>query len=311
MQPVCLLERLHPLVLGVALPCDHRQLALARPDLRRQPARPRAARRRDREGDDERGERRVPLADAYLHCSSLISNMASGLQASRTRLTLRCRDVRVGRLEVLVQDRKLAARVELDDVAGHRPHVDRVPDRARLAFVAGRDPDLLGTDRVAAPVPLEHVRDADEPGHEHRRRVLVDLAGRADLLDPAGVEDGDPVAHRQRLLLVVRHVDERDPDLLLNPSSARSASPGGASGRARRAARRAGAPRAGSRSRARARRAGAGRRRAAPACAGRTSCSRTISSAASGRSRRSRLPTPRTRSPYSTFSPTVMCGNRA
>ena len=35
------------------------------------------------------------------------------------------------------------------------------------------------------------------------------------LLDPAPVHDGDPVAHGQRLLLVVGHVDERDPDLLL------------------------------------------------------------------------------------------------
>ena len=47
-------------------------------------------------------------------------------------------------------------------------------------------------------------------------RVLVDLRGRPDLLDPAAVEHRDPVAHRQRLLLVVRHVDERDPDLLLD-----------------------------------------------------------------------------------------------
>src|SRR5262249_42751067 len=49
---------------------------------------------------------------------------------------------------------------------------------------------------------------------------LVDGLRRTDLLDPALVEDGEPVAHRQRLLLVVCHVDERDPDLTdgaLNP----------------------------------------------------------------------------------------------
>ena len=35
-------------------------------------------------------------------------------------------------------------------------------------------------------------------------------SGRAELLDPPGVHDRDPVAHRERLLLVVGHVDERD-----------------------------------------------------------------------------------------------------
>ncbi len=49
-----------------------------------------------------------------------------------------------------------------------------------------------------------------------RRRPLVQLLGRAELLDPAAVHDRDPVAHRQRLLLVVGHVHERDPDLGLD-----------------------------------------------------------------------------------------------
>ena len=35
------------------------------------------------------------------------------------------------------------------------------------------------------------------------------------LLDPAVAHDDDHVAHRQRLLLVVGHVDEGDPDLAL------------------------------------------------------------------------------------------------
>ena len=34
-----------------------------------------------------------------------------------------------------------------------------------------------------------------------------------ELLDPALVEDRDPVAHDQRLLLVVRHVDDRGAEL--------------------------------------------------------------------------------------------------
>ena len=50
-----------------------------------------------------------------------------------------------------------------------------------------------------------------------RRGPLVELLRRAELLDLPAAHDGDPVAHRQRLLLVVGDVDERDPDLDLDP----------------------------------------------------------------------------------------------
>ena len=39
---------------------------------------------------------------------------------------------------------------------------------------------------------------------------VVELARRGELLDPALVEHRDAIGHRQRLALVVRHVDERD-----------------------------------------------------------------------------------------------------
>ena len=47
--------------------------------------------------------------------------------------------------------------------------------------------------------------------------MLVDLARAADLLDLPAVHDGDPVGHRERLFLIVRHVDERRPELVLDP----------------------------------------------------------------------------------------------
>ena len=76
--------------------------------------------------------------------------------------------------------------------------------------------------RVRSPRALlddggHQVRDADEPGHEGRRRALVDGLGLVHLLDLAAVHHRDPVGHRERLLLVVRHVDERDADLALDP----------------------------------------------------------------------------------------------
>ncbi len=46
--------------------------------------------------------------------------------------------------------------------------------------------------------------------------MVVDLARTADLLHATGVHDGDPVGHRERLFLVVRHVDERRPELALD-----------------------------------------------------------------------------------------------
>ena len=63
----------------------------------------------------------------------------------------------------------------------------------------------------------EQVRRADEVRDEPGRRSLVELLRRAELLHPAGVHHRDPVAHRERLLLVVGHVHERDPDLGLDP----------------------------------------------------------------------------------------------
>ncbi len=47
-------------------------------------------------------------------------------------------------------------------------------------------------------------------------RPLVDIGGRADLFDPPVVEDRKPVAHRERFLLVVRDVDEREAHRLLD-----------------------------------------------------------------------------------------------
>ena len=42
-------------------------------------------------------------------------------------------------------------------------------------------------------------------------------SGAPDLLHLAAVHDRDPVGQRERLLLVVGHVHERDPDLELDP----------------------------------------------------------------------------------------------
>ncbi len=54
-----------------------------------------------------------------------------------------------------------------------------------------------------------HRRRADEGGDEEVRGLLVDLERRPHLLELAVLHDGDAVAHRHRLDLVVRDVDRR------------------------------------------------------------------------------------------------------
>ena len=49
-----------------------------------------------------------------------------------------------------------------------------------------------------------------------RRREVVDLERRPDLLDPAVAHDHDPVGQRERLLLVVGDVHGGDPELALD-----------------------------------------------------------------------------------------------
>ena len=58
---------------------------------------------------------------------------------------------------------------------------------------------------------------AEEVRHELGPRALVEVGRAAGLLDPAVVHHGDRVGHRHGLLLVVRDVHERDPDVLLDP----------------------------------------------------------------------------------------------
>ena len=62
-----------------------------------------------------------------------------------------------------------------------------------------------------------HARRAEEPGDEARRRPLEQIERRALLLDHAVAHQHDPVGERHRLDLVVRDVDHRGGDLLMQP----------------------------------------------------------------------------------------------
>ena len=61
----------------------------------------------------------------------------------------------------------------------------------------------------------EHVRLTDERGDERTRRLVVELVRCGELLDPALVDHGDAIGHHQRFLLVVRDVENRHAERLL------------------------------------------------------------------------------------------------
>ena len=60
-----------------------------------------------------------------------------------------------------------------------------------------------------------HRRRADEAAHEEVDGALVEILRRRDLLELALAHHRDAIAHRHRLDLVVRDVDRRDPELVL------------------------------------------------------------------------------------------------
>ena len=96
----------------------------------------------------------------------------------------------------------------------HHLHLAARVGRALLcAQRAVADLDRAGRAVLADRRRVEQVRDTQEVGDEDRIRLLVDRLRRGRLLDAALVHHRDPVAHRERLALVVRDEDERDPEL--------------------------------------------------------------------------------------------------
>ena len=95
------------------------------------------------------------------------------------------------------------------------------------ALPSDRQRQVHAADTVAAAAErrcFQNVDLAQKVGDERRRRTLVHLAGRADLLDDAVIHHDDAIGHRQRLFLIVRHHDRRHaqpslqlPDLAAQP----------------------------------------------------------------------------------------------
>src|SRR4051794_6544626 len=130
-------------------------------------------------------------------------------------------DEREVRLEVearLVADERsvlevLRADAEQDVAGGHAAALLReveLAEREAHAVVLHR-----GREEV-------HGRRADEPGDEQVDRVVVELLRRVDLLQDARAHHSDAVAERERLGLVVRDVDHRRAEAVLQPRDLRA-----------------------------------------------------------------------------------------
>ena len=117
----------------------------------------------------------------------------------------------------------IVGRVPFDAVAswmscGRMPTITRPVEPADGPSVgAERDPESGERDRVAVELGLDEVHRgrADERGDEEVRRLAVERLRTIDLLHGAGAHHRDARAERHRLDLVVRDVDGRDPETLV------------------------------------------------------------------------------------------------
>src|SRR5947209_8664020 len=69
---------------------------------------------------------------------------------------------------------------------------------------------------LALDSEVEHVSIAHETRDVQIRRLRIDFRRRADLLHDAVFHHDDPVGERQGLILIVRHIDGRAPELTMD-----------------------------------------------------------------------------------------------
>jgi hypothetical protein len=93
------------------------------------------------------------------------------------------------------------------------PGVEQVGcEREGLPARVGSQAPVLSRERCFHEV---HRRAPDEAADEKVDRMVVELLRRSDLLKLPLAHDGDAIAHRHRLDLVVRDVDRRDTEVVL------------------------------------------------------------------------------------------------
>ena len=86
------------------------------------------------------------------------------------------------------------------------------------AGAAHHQATLAGDRVVRTPDSFQNVGAAYEAGDELRLRPLIDVFRRSGLFDAAIVHDNDHVGRGHRLRLVVRHIDGRIAEFVMQPA---------------------------------------------------------------------------------------------
>src|SRR5437660_1333977 len=117
----------------------------------------------------------------------------------------------------------ISSEVSVDAVPRERAHIDHLAHPARgralirqCPLLNTREADLLGADRerqlLAADGPRgragQDVRGPHEPCDKAGRRLLIHFSRTPNLLHSALVHNRHPIAHRQRLFLVMCDIDK-------------------------------------------------------------------------------------------------------
>ena len=169
----------------------------------------------------------VPTSTANSLTSSVIAGGASIVKCTTTS------EPSASRRSTVERDAPLGRGVGHERGVLHVLRADAEHDGAALvAPQAGPRGEDLGRDGQSEAAELDgqrrrpyarqrgvdevHRRRADEAGDEEVDGVLVERLGLVDLLQHALAEHRDPVAHGHRLGLVVRDVDRRDAQLVLD-----------------------------------------------------------------------------------------------
>ena len=126
-------------------------------------------------------------------------------------------------LQLRAQPRQRRVRVGAGRLEVGRPHAgDHLALGARAAVERDVDPRDPEPPAAALGGHEVHRRRAHERRDEHVRRLLEQALGRIALLDGPVAQHRDAVAERHRLDLVVRHVDGRDAEPLVQPRQLRA-----------------------------------------------------------------------------------------
>jgi hypothetical protein len=117
------------------------------------------------------------------------------------------RRLALARREPHVDERLVPVRLDLLDGRGERARGARRSERHVLGPHARHRALACRRDAEPARRHEVHRRAPDEAGHEAVGRLLVELGGPRHLLEAPALEHRDAVAERERLDLVVRHVE--------------------------------------------------------------------------------------------------------